>query len=291
LGEYYEMWGELLDQRSQLSQAATDLQRLEATQKKNALAVRQRDLDHARFRVAGLDAKVEKLTDAVEQLKTRVEIYEQFRDDATPQLRPKLLRINNLQAELQRLREQVEQGQVCSPVNGTVIKVLQYAGEYATATQHVMEVVEDSSLEPVLYLSQSHVAGLNVGDEIRVKITPGPQTLITRVARLGDHMEYAPPNIARYYGKNERLLPVFLKRQRRGVDQSRLYLGSEVKLPHRWLAVTESRRPSNDVEQAVGQARRRPPQHAVNTKRASNPAVALSHSQAPISISDGGSDR
>lgn len=234
LGEYYQAWGELLDERSRLMQFEADWKRLETTRTKHSLAVRKKDLETAKYRFQGQQAKVEKLEDAVSQLKRRVEIYEQFEDDASAQLRPNLLSIENLQAELKRLREIVQQGEVRSPVNGVVIKVHCYAGDSATASTPIMEIVEDQSLEPVLYVRQNSADAWRIGDEIEVRIDPGSQQVTCEITRLGNQMEFAPPNIARYYRKDERLLPVFLKpRRAHGVDL-RLYLGAEVKLHRSW---------------------------------------------------------
>lgn len=235
LSEYYESWGELLAQRSQLAQAKADLERLEATQRKNSLAVSQKELEHARYRVAGQQAKVDKLELAVDQLKKRVEVYEQFQDDATAQMRPEILHIENLQAELKRLREILQQGHLRSPVNGTVAKVHRFAGDYAKVAQPVIEIVEDNSLEPVLYLPQDRADKWHVGDDVKVQITPGQHKVACRVARLGEQMEPAPSNIERYYRKGERLLPIFLEPQRDAGDKPRIYLGSEIKLDQRWI--------------------------------------------------------
>jgi multidrug resistance efflux pump len=243
LGEYYEMWGELLDQRSRLMQAEADLKRLQTTQRKNNLAVRQKDLDNAEFRVSGQRAKTEKLSNAVEELKKRVEIYEQFQDDASAQIRPEILNIENLQAELKRLRQLVQQGHVCSPVNGTVVKVNCYGGDFSTASQTVMEIVEEHSLEPVLYVPQNRAAQWQVGDKVEIQVASGQRQVVCRVTRLGDQMEPAPPNIERYYRKSETLLPVFLKPERHGDDLSRLCLGSEVKLGQRWFHTSPNDKP------------------------------------------------
>lgn len=235
LSEYYELWGELLDQRSQLEQARTDLERLEAAQQKNSLAVSQKDLVHARFRVSGRREKVRKLAEAVEQLKKRVEIYEQFQDDATAQIRPEILYIENLQAELKRHRELVLQGQLRSPVNGTVVKVRRFAGDFAKLGETVIEIVEDNSLEPVLYVSQDRADKWRVDDEVTIQVEPGGQGVLCRVTRLGEQMEGAPANIERYYQKGEWLLPVYLKPEGTNAKGLRMYLGSEISLTQRWI--------------------------------------------------------
>lgn len=275
LGEYYEMWGELLDQRSRLSQAETDLKRLQTTQRKNSLAVRQKDLDSAEFRVSGQRAKVEKLSDAVEQLKKRVEIFEQFQDDASAQIRPEILNIENLQAELKRLSQLVQQGHVCSPVNGTVVKVHCYAGDFSTASQPVMEIVEDHSLEPVLYVPQGHAGEWHVGDEVEVQVTPGQRQVVCTVIRLGDQMEHAPPNIERYYRKSETLLPVFLKPKRRSGNQSRLCLGSEVKLGRRWFHASGDDQPETTQKRLVRDEAARERSSGVEVSGATDSGIQL----------------
>ncbi|WP_372719490.1 HlyD family secretion protein [Novipirellula sp.] len=236
LGEYYEMCGELSSQRTQLMQAESELQRLRATREKNEMAVRNKDLENASYLVEGLRAKCEKQTEAVAEMKKRVEIYEQFADDASATIQPAMLQISNLQAELVRLREVVQQGRIGSPVNGTVLKVRRFAGDYANASETVMEILEDSTIEPVLYYSQNNADKLRVGDEVKIDIRPGVKRLRCRITRIGEQLEYAPPNIERYYRKNEKLLPVYLQPCDVKNIESLLYLGSEIDVPRFSLA-------------------------------------------------------
>ncbi|WP_160168222.1 HlyD family secretion protein [Novipirellula maiorica] len=239
LGEYYEMCGELSSQRTQLLQAESELQRLQATREKNAMAVRDKDLENASYLVEGLRVKYEKQTEAVSEMKKRVEIYEQFADDASATIQPAMLQISNLQAELVRLREVVQQGRICSPVNGTVLKVRRFSGDYADASDTVMEILEDATIEPVLYFSQNNADKLRVGDEVKIDIRPGLERLRCHITRIGEQLEYAPPNIERYYRKNEKLLPVYLQPYEVKDIESLLYLGSEVHLPRFSLATAK----------------------------------------------------
>lgn len=232
-GEYFEMWGQLLVEQSRLANDRSELQRLEQTARRDARAVSQKELDEARFHLEGQQANVEKLTLAVDEMRRRVEIYEQLDDDASAQFRPQLTRIENLQTELARLRQEIQQGEVCAPANGTVVKLHRYAGEYAEPVDTVLEIVEDSSLRPVLYVPQDRVSGFPEGAHVDIQIEPG-RTLACQVERVGDRMEPAPLNIQPYYRKDVKLLPVILQHLPEA-HSSGLVLNSEVKLPRRWF--------------------------------------------------------
>jgi hypothetical protein len=224
------LWGQLLHERSKLDQTAADLARYEATHSQNARAVSDKQLEAARFADTGQRAKVEKLATAVAEMKKRVDIYDESGQDGSAQFRPQLLRIEQLQAELTRIRQQLQQGEVRSPVSGRVVVVSCFAGEYADTTQPVVEIVEKGSLEAVLYVPQNRILDLEQATQIDLCIEPFSTTVSCRIERIGSRMSPAPPSVGRYYRSNERLLPIFLKPHRGKEAELFLRLGSEIRL-------------------------------------------------------------
>lgn len=252
LGEYYELWGELAGERFALSAAEADLERLLSIRALDPRAVSDQELDSARYLKDGRAARVQKLTIATEELKKRVEVYDQFRDDATQQLRPFVIKLENVQADLDRWQRQFDGGQVCSPVNGVVVKVLRFTGEYSGVADHLLEIVEDGSLEAVMYVPQQQYRVLPMGREVRVWIPSHDRRLTCSVVRRGDQLEAAPANIARYYRRDARLLPVYL-RPKQGVSGPQLLcLGAEVKLPYGWWAVRPTDSVADPRQQGAG---------------------------------------
>lgn len=231
-GEYYEMWGRLLEEQSQLAKDAAELRRLELAADRDSRAVSKKELDEARFRLEGQQANVEKLELAVGEMRRRVEIYEQLNDDPSAQFRPQLTRIENLQAQLCRLRSEIQQGEVTAPANGTVLKLHRYAGEYAEPADTVVELVEQGSLQPVLYVPQDRSTRFARGSVIEIQDAAG-RDLMCRVERVGDRAEPAPLNIQTYYRKDVKLLPIVLS-PLPGEPTSGFVLHGEVKLPRRW---------------------------------------------------------
>ena len=250
-GEYYEAWGNLMQERAILDQVVADRDRHEGLRKQAAMAVSDRQLDDARFAVTGQRDKVGKLEQAVKKLEERAKLYEKRGDDVTAQMTPQLTSIETLQSELGRLRQRAQEGVIRSPVNGTVVRLHRFAGEVATPLEPAIEIVEDGSLEVAVYLSQRHAKQVELGSEFQVTIEPNDQTMACVVQRLGRRLEPAPDHIERHYAHNARLLPV-IARPTHSLDH--VYLGSEVKLswpnffwPRRTSKEESARRGASDV--------------------------------------------
>lgn len=253
--DLYQVWGELSEERSKQEIADGELARLEAIRAKNADAVSGKQLDEAKLAAVGQQAKVRKLETAVEQLKHRVEVYGEVDQDATTQFQPELLKIENLKAEIQRTRDKIAACQIRSPISGVIAKLPCDTGERADVEHALAEIVEDGTLETVLYVPQEKIAQLELGQVVHVRIEPYQQPVACRVMRRGVRMEPPPASLERFYDDNERLLPVYAKPDCRTIDTVALSIGSEARLPRRWLPWFESTNALTGMARANGSTR------------------------------------
>ena len=234
IAEYYELWGTLLQEQAKLTELQLKRGRLVRLREHDA--VTEDKWDAVRFAAAGQAAKVEKLVTAVEEMKKRVELSRHDGEHAFGQLQPKLIRIQTLQGEHERLRDQIRQGQIRSPVDGRVVKRSRFAGEYADAAQPVVTVLEEGSLEAVLYLSQRRANLLDIDQLVDLHVHPLRRPFKCRVLRINDQLKAAPASIERNYRSDEKLVPVHLEPDpmHYGRETTPLRVGSEVKLPAEW---------------------------------------------------------
>lgn len=234
LAEYYQLWGELLQEQAQLAEFTRKLDRIKTLTSRGVMSAEE--CDEVRFGEAGQRAKVEKLQAAVEEMRKRAELNQT--SELPNRLKAQLVRIEALQAEISRLREQVGQGEIRAPVDGRVIKRYRFAGEYADASEAIFDILEHGSLEAVIYLPQHAGEALDVGQDISVYIQPHPQPVTCTVVRVGDQLETPPQSIQRHYRANQKLLPVYATLPSDAARDGTLRLGSEVRLPSPWWGVT-----------------------------------------------------
>ena len=237
VAEYFELWGNLLKEQANLAAIQKSLQRARGLQEQKAVS--QSEVDQLEFTRQGTEQKVAKLQTALSELKKRVDITKELVRPGSEQLKPKLVRIETLQSELARVRKMLDQGQVRAPVDGQVLKRHHFAGEYARVAEPVYSVLEEGSLQVVLYMDQRSSKELSVGDGVDLVVQPHAQLMPFDVVRLGDQYEPAPPSIENYYRRNEKLLPVYLEPSD-GFDQmTALRPNSVVSLPctYRWFPV------------------------------------------------------
>ena len=114
------------------------------------------------------------------------------------------------------------------------MKTLRFTGEYADVSQPVLEVLQDGTMEMVVYVPQRMSNLVTTDDRMNVYVEPLEKTVECQVVRLGDRFEMPPQPLERRYLSKEKLLPVFVHPVDTTVAQLGLRLGSEVRLPFRW---------------------------------------------------------
>jgi multidrug resistance efflux pump len=229
LAEYYELWGTLLHEQSQLEEANVSLRRVEKL--RHDAAVSTAELETARFGYEGQKAKVAKLIEAVEKLKTRTEISDTEKQALEAQLKPKLVRIESLRNELARVTERIELGKIRASVAGRVVRTHRFAGEYAESSHVLVEIVEAGSLRVLLYVPQTHAELHAVGDTLEMVVPTHGTTLAGTVVRLAEQVSAAPDSLARYYRSRQALVSVLVQPAPAEEGRLPLLLGSEVRLP------------------------------------------------------------
>ena len=225
--QQHEAQGALAEQRALLDRYQRDRERADELNQQRAIAGEKYDL--ARFNEMGQREKVAELESSVDRWRQRAELLTDLSDAGDAQLRPLLAKIENLQAEMRRLRETLAEGDLHAPFDAVVVKRHKLAGERVEPQEAVVDVLQTGSLEVVLYLVQDDVDALEVGDQIQVVIEPHAKKIPCTVVRRGNRMDSAPPAIERFYWSNEPLLPVYLKPDPKYDPWLSLRLGSMAK--------------------------------------------------------------
>jgi multidrug resistance efflux pump len=253
IAQYYQAFGQLLQQQAQLEDFKTIYKRAEELHHRNTIS--EEEYDQARFNREGQEKKVEQMRSAVAELKKRADQAEALlkktagsgglEASGLDQLKPFLAKIEAIQYERQRLQERIEQGEIRAPVNGAVVKQVRLVGERCKAGEPLLTLLEEGSLRVVLYLPQSAGDQFTVNSDVDVVIDPHSDKLRCTVTRVGDEYEAAPEQIKRHYSEGQKLLPVTMKPDDEWERWMALRPGGVVKLPYR-LSSFIHRNPSHD---------------------------------------------
>jgi multidrug resistance efflux pump len=240
LAEYYEALGKLLQEQAQLATAKTELARGHYLAQSRAIPARE--LDQLQNSVTGQQKKVEELQTSLAELKLRADqtsglinksgdLKDGLAAAGHEQLKPFLSRIEGVQSEMAWLQKRLDQTRVCAPVNGTVVRTQHFVGEYCKASDPLLTILEEGSVQFTLYLPQKESSYLKVEDEVDLVIDPYPYPVRGRVSRIGDRYESAPTQIAKNYWATDKLLPVCLQPSDSSSKWMTLRVGEVVKLP------------------------------------------------------------
>ena len=207
--EYLQASGDLAAERSSYADAKRKLERARKLHKTGSIAREQ--YEKVYYIAVGQKKKIEQLTSAVEVLRNRSARSPATDHDGSDQLKPLLAEIEHTQSQIRRLRQRIDSGDILAPCNGRVTRRYCLTGEAARDGDTMVEVLEDNSIEAVLYVPQEMVDHYEVGAEVAVVMEPYDRELRCTVVRFGEQYEKAPISIERYYQHNQFLLPVYLK--------------------------------------------------------------------------------
>ena len=224
--EYFELASKLRAHRAELERLNRNLARAIDLKQKDVISEEQYEDIH--FAQTGEKELVEMLEEAVEHLRRRTRLAKPELEITIDQIRPALVRIDNYKRELLRIRDDIARKQIVSPLSGIVVKRQCLTSRWVETSEVLMEIVEEGSSQPVIYLSQHDTLQLEPGQDINIHILPHHKPLECTVERVGAEYVPVPLSIERFYGKNENVLPVFLKSQ----YLVELPPGATIRVPH-----------------------------------------------------------
>jgi len=198
VSNYFEMSGRLLQEQAKLDELRSSLRRSELLLEEHAIAAAE--VEQLRFNTQGQARKVAQLKESLGELKKRADLSELLLQKGTglskgqsaagfDQLKPHFAKLEALQAERARLQEQLAQGELRAPTNGQVLKIHRFAGEHCKLGEPVISLIEEGSLEVVLYLSQGASKKVAIGQKISVVLEPHSEALACTAVRVGDRFE------------------------------------------------------------------------------------------------------
>jgi len=224
--EYHEACAGLQAEQAKLNELKAIRQRAEACFERGAVTAAERE--QAAFQLQGQQSKVAQLIQAVADRKRSVDGAIGLTEAGQDQLKECEATIERVRAKLGRLKELIARARVEAPTGGQVLRQLRYPGENVAAAGPVLKLIEDESMEIVIFLGQKQSRTVRPNDSFDVFVRPRSEPVPCRVVRVGTQYQRAPDQIKRYYRADEMLLPVFLKPCRQYPE---LLPGATVELP------------------------------------------------------------
>ncbi len=154
-----------------------------------------------------LEKRLASITDelvvARADFRTEMSLPEEQRDS-----RPKIAKVNVLENEAARIAQLMECSQMRTPVAGRIVRLDCLPGELAQSTVPILHILENNSLEAVLYVSQSAVPDMDIGQTMTISIDAADSSFRCRIERIAPELQTAPAAIAKYYPKDSKLVEV-----------------------------------------------------------------------------------
>ncbi len=104
-------------------------------------------------------------------------------------------REKSLEAQAKLLRRQINDALVKAPVGGTITTRYYDAGETIPPNVPVVEIIDLSKMWAKVYISETYLSRVKIGQPAQVKIDGASQTLSGAVAWISAKAEFTPKNI------------------------------------------------------------------------------------------------
>lgn len=230
VAELYERTSRMQDEFGSLNLLQDQLERARKLHAKQA--VPNQDLSRFTIQEAAKQEQLNSMKDEVLVLKERARRAAESPRLGVEQIQPLIAKSELLLNEISRLRARIDQGNLRSPVNGTVLRRYRPTGECIESNEPLFSVLEESSLEVELFLPQELSDRYQVGDTIRLRIDPFEELVSCEVVSIGAEHRSPPGNIEVFYRSHVKLLPIRVKPSPEISNDRRLSVGSIAKLPH-----------------------------------------------------------
>lgn len=231
--EFLQTQGELLSDTARLEEMTSRLVRMQKLSRTGSVA--GQELLQLKAQIEGLDQKTGMLRDSVEILRLRAETGPREPEDAQQALlKPLLAKQKQIESEIRRVQERLLEGTLHSPMRGTVIARHSLSGESVSTNQPLVEILEQDSLEVVLYVPAAFADDLIPDQILEVAVEPGHRLLKCRVTRRENRLVKPPESLGPHVSGNDWLLPIHLKPLPGYGPQLELHVNSVVKLPYAW---------------------------------------------------------
>ncbi len=228
--EYYQLLGEYLKEQIKLDELIDKFRRSQQLNKRNSIGVAE--LRTSEFDVKGQRERVAKLGLAVEEMRKNADSAGE-KIDLGDLMQAHFSRIENFR---KRVREQTSSNAmhvIHAPVSGKIIRIARFTGERIAAGDPILELLEDGSCAPVLYLEQTQTAEFNLGQPIQILIEPGTQMIQCTIESIGDAYEEIPDGLKSKINKQQLVVPLRLSLCDPELARDWLRLGARVTFPRK----------------------------------------------------------
>jgi multidrug resistance efflux pump len=232
VAEYLQSHGELLAEQATLEELDRKFERTKRLLAKKNVA--RSEFEKIYFQLAGQKKKIRKLEDAVDILKLRSTEANLNKDNGSSRLKPILAKIDLTQSKIGRIRERIGQGEIKAPASGRISRRYCLTGESSKTGEPIIEILEDNSIEAVLYVPQRIVEEFDVGKEIAITLEPYDSPFVCTVDRLGNRFEEPPASLKMFYRLNQPLLPVYLRPNHEAAGYMASRVGGTIKRPYEY---------------------------------------------------------
>lgn len=230
IAELYESTGRLQQENGSLDLLRDQLARTKKLHQQDASS--NQNLSSFTIQEAAKEKELSAIKEEVMVLTERAKRAAESPRLGAEQIQPTIAKSEMLLNEITRLRERIAQGDLRSPVNGTVLRRHRPAGECVQSNDPLFSVIEESSIEVELFLPQSLSDRYKVGDTIKLKIEPFDQLVPCEVVSIGAEHRSPPDSIEVFYRSHVRLLPIRVKPAGEFSGDKKLSVGAVAKLPH-----------------------------------------------------------
>lgn len=229
--QYFDLQGKLGAEMARVKELTANRTRLEPLLESSIVS--EQRIESLRSRHEGSQSRVASLKSALAALEIRLEQPPSL-ESKSVLLRPLQAKIEQLTAEIERLKLKQKRSALRAPFTGKVARVLGHKGEPCSVQRPVFELLDANSLEIVVQVEADRIERFPVGKEVTSLVGIHQVAFTCQVVAVGPRFEEQPLEPFETRAHPRRLVPVYLKLPRDLPAGLTLRDGETVRIPTAW---------------------------------------------------------
>ncbi|MCA9196983.1 MAG: HlyD family efflux transporter periplasmic adaptor subunit [Planctomycetales bacterium] len=236
---YFQQLGEVQRKQAKLEELSKRYLTNQQLYQRNAIS--DVELFASKMEFQGLRSELQELQTSLKYFEDNLQSEPRFSHDRLSKSARQL--IANLQTELNELDQLRSSSQIRSPVSGIICQTHCEVGEFLANGQCIAEVLQEGSLEAVVYLPQERASKLREGQIVHLYVATIDRRLPFRIDRFSVVTSVPPAALQSRYRANRKTVPVFAKPLQATSESPNTapWIGSEVALPRMQMSALHRR--------------------------------------------------
>lgn len=100
-----------------------------------------------------------------------------------------------IDAKIMMINKNINDAIITAPHSGMISEIFALEKEAVSITRPILEIIKTESIEAIIYVNQTELAGFKIGDKMKVTVDGYKPTLTAEIIKINNQSEFTPKQI------------------------------------------------------------------------------------------------